>query len=507
MSAEAEVQKAESEQEAVVAETETAETEQESPALSYDEYRFRREIEEFYLPRQLVDAILELGEIPRDSVETLVGIGFLDIADYTFVSKFLSPNENQAVLNGLFTALHWVLKRHGGYLNKIEGDSMMFHYGGPTDPNIKGMNDDEKRKYIARELFYSCVEMQRVCTLFNQANDKFIYEEVDAETRAVIRKAFDIIGFMRNSLDLGEAFNAVFQIRLRIGASIGEVTVGNIGPKGAKQWDIIGLPVITAKRMESTAPIGGLRISEEMYNILEDTGVARAYFQRFQREARALFGVYGDITRDELYKPGMVQLKDKKNVEFNTFSIQVSPGLPEALSNQVELLIDKGSEGADRIIDFLMYYRGNKLLINALEELLQKKRVDLRKEDLFHVMLPSRHGKLKKTLKDPRKRKRYFDRKYSIYELMGILGKLQDSIKYSIPYDPPPSDFLGYESCFAQELDSLKRRYKLMDKNVHSNAYFYNVVFPAFFGSIETSILEFQHNLAKTKKTALQQAG
>ena len=54
MSTEAEAQKAE---------VQKAETEQEEPSLSIDEYRFRREIEEFYLPRQLVDAIIELGEI------------------------------------------------------------------------------------------------------------------------------------------------------------------------------------------------------------------------------------------------------------------------------------------------------------------------------------------------------------------------------------------------------------------------------------------------------------
>ena len=60
-----------------------------------------------------------------------------------------------------------------------------------------------------------------------------------------------------------------FQIRIRIGANIGEVMIGNFGPSGAKHWDIVGLPVINAKRMEATAPIGGLRISSEFFDILK----------------------------------------------------------------------------------------------------------------------------------------------------------------------------------------------------------------------------------------------
>ena len=107
------------------------------------ELRFRKEIEEYYLPKQLVDAIFELGEIPKYSITTQIGVAFIDIADYTYISRFLSPNENQAILNGLYAALNWVIQRHGGYLNKIEGDSLMFHYGGNIDRRVRGMSDEE----------------------------------------------------------------------------------------------------------------------------------------------------------------------------------------------------------------------------------------------------------------------------------------------------------------------------------------------------------------------------
>ena len=183
---------------------------------------FRKQIEEFYLPKQLIDAIMELGEIPKNSIETTIGIGFIDIADYTFLSKFLSPQENQVVLNGLYTAFHYVLRRHGGYLNKIEGDSMMFHFGGIIDPNVKELKPEHAVKYISKELFYTCIEMQRVCVLFNQANDKFIEQNADQRTREYLERSFSIISMLRNNLELASSINALFQIRIRIGANIGK---------------------------------------------------------------------------------------------------------------------------------------------------------------------------------------------------------------------------------------------------------------------------------------------
>ena len=48
-------------------------------------------IEEFYLPKHLVQAIYAIGRIPDHSSEGLVGVGFIDIADYTHLSRYLSP--------------------------------------------------------------------------------------------------------------------------------------------------------------------------------------------------------------------------------------------------------------------------------------------------------------------------------------------------------------------------------------------------------------------------------
>ena len=458
-----------------------------------DLQQFRREIEDFYLPKQLVDAIFELGEIPKYSIITQIGIGFIDIADYTYISKFLSPNENQAVLNGLYTALNWVIKRHGGYLNKIEGDSIMFHFGGLTDPKSKRLSQQANIEYIARELFYTCVEMQRVVSLFNQANDSFIYEDVDPEVKEALQRAFDIIGTMRNSMEMSAAFNALFQIRVRIGANVGEVTLGNFGPDGAKQWDVIGLPVIDAKRMESTSPVGGLRITEHMYRILDKAGIADAYLQRFRREAQALFSTFREITKEELYRFGIVTLADKRNVQFSTYSVQVSPGLPEAIANQVRLLLGKGEGGSDRIVEFIQYYRGNRFVIKAIEAVFRDIGINIRKDSIYEILAPSKYEKLLKSAKGNKEMAlETISRKYSLFELLDLFSLYQDKVNSLTKYPEFKPEFRDYDQFMTEQSRIVKRLFEVHQKTDRQRKYFYDVIYPLVFRSIQTSILEYQ---------------
>ena len=457
------------------------------------EAELRRQIEEYYLPKQLINAILENGEIPESSTEAQIGIGFIDIADYTYLSKFLSPKENQTVLNGLYTAFHSVLQRHGGYLNKIEGDSLMFHYGGLIDPRTKGMSHDEELRYIARELFYTCIEMQRVCVLFNQANDKFLYESATKETREALQRAFDIISSLRTNLELASSINALFQIRIRIGANIGTVTIGNFGPHGAKQWDVIGLPVIDAKRMETTAPIGGLRISEQFFNVLEETGIADTYYERFKREAEALFGYYRKIKKKDLFKYSTVVLKDKKSVTFKTYSIQVNPGLPEAIMEQVELLLDKGGQGADLILEFIQYYRGNRYVTAAIESVFMRKGIEVRKWFMLKLMYPKRYREILSEFDgNEEPAHRAIAERYTFYDLFEVLGKYQDFIKNEPVAMGPTTQYQSYDQFMGQEQKRIEATFEARKQAMFQRAHFYNVVYPLVFTSIRTSIVEYQ---------------
>lgn len=458
------------------------------------EIYFRKQIEEFYLPKQLVNAIMENGEIPGKSEESVIGIGFLDIADYTYLSKFLTPMENQIVLNGLYAAFSWVLQRRGGYLNKIEGDSLMFHFGGNIDPNVKELTPKETEDYIARELFYTCVEMQRVAFQFNEANKSFLYGNKNDDIQIQIEKAFDIISAMRNS-EFSQSINAFFQIRIRIGANIGEVTMGNFGPEGSKQWDVIGVPVIKAKRMESTAPIGGFRISEELYNVLKENGIVDDYYKRFKREAQALFGSFSNITMDELFKYNKVMLKEKKGAEFITYSIQVNPGLPEAIMKQVDLLLNRGEDGADRIVHLLQYYRGNKFVIGKIESAFKERNIQIRMGDIYNFIFPKKYEALVKAAQGNKSLvDKNLEGKYSLFDIFELLGSLQDTLKIEADFKEKPAFiFDSYEGY----MDALRKwviqENSIKEKRVYQRNYFYNYVFPMAFLSIRTSILEYQH--------------
>lgn len=458
------------------------------------EFELRRQIEEYYLPKQLVSAILEMGKIPTHSEVSKIGVAFMDIADYTYLSKFLSPNENQDVLNGLYTAFNTVLKRHGGYLNKIEGDSLMFHYGGTIDPRVRELDDEQTSRYIARELFFTCIEMQRVCSLFNQASDKFLSESASGETRAVLEKAFQIISTLRGGGELSSSINALFQIRIRIGANIGDVTIGNFGPDGAKQWDVVGLPVIDAKRMESTAPVGGLRISEEFFRILEETGIADAYHERFRKEAAALFGRYRDISKSELFQFSRVRVQDKKDARFNTYSIQVDPALPEHIADQVELLINKGRDGAARIVKMLQYYRGNRFVLAAIEDLFLRLGVKIRKEFIFKSINPKKYGLLEARLaKDPATVERYIQREFTLFELFADLGKYQDAVKREGEAEISRLErFDAYDEFLSRERDRIRQEFERKRSRMLRSAHFFNVVYPIVFSSLFGSILEYQ---------------
>jgi adenylate cyclase len=456
---------------------------------------FRKQIEEYYLPKQLIDAIMEIGEIPKNSIETMIGIGFIDIADYTFLSKFLSPKENQVVLNGLYTAFNWVLYRHGGYLNKIEGDSLMFHFGGIIDPNVKGLEELKALKYIAKELFHTCVEMQRVCILFNQANDRFIEQNADAKTKETLEQAFNIISTLRNSLELSSSINALFQIRIRVGANIGEVTIGNFGPDGAKQWDVVGLPVIVAKRMESTAPVGGLRISENFYNILEKHGVVEAYYQRFRREALALGGTFKNISREDLFKYSTVVLEDKRDAVFQTYSVQVNPGLPESISEQVHLLLDKGTDGADKILELFQYYRGNKYVVDAIEKNLAEAGVNIRKGHILELMFPKKHeAYMLKMGGDRNKVEEFIRKEYSLFTLFEKFGTYQDKVKLDRPFPGFHNNFNDFLTWFDEERNIIEARFRVKKQYALHGVYFYEIVYPLVFTSIRASLLEFQNS-------------
>jgi len=459
--------------------------------LEENELHLRRKIESYYLPSQLIQAITEIGEIPETSTESLVGIGFLDIADYTYLSKFLSAKENHIFLNGLYAAFNWVIKKHGGYLNKIEGDSIMFHYGGPIDPNIKGYDNDEALRFIAKELFYTCIELQRVCHLFNMANESVLHTIEDEDAIIPVKEAYGIINSLRNNSDLAIAMNALFQVRIRVGASLGEVIIGNFGPQGARQWDVIGVPVIDAKRMESSAPAGGLRISERYYQILKETGALDTYYRRFQREAAIMNSDYKDIAFDDVFQFSPVQIKGKKVSHYETYSVQVNPSLPEDTVKQLKFLLSKGTYGVERIIEILQYYRGNSYVIHRVERLFKQMNIRIRKDKMLKLLQPDLYNQEIRKGDKAESAEKKVAQKYSLFDLMIILGKLQDGLRFRNEEDKE-SLFVSYESYMEQKETQAMSWFDNNKSPTYKTYYYYNVIYPLFFEHLKSSMLEYQ---------------
>ncbi len=446
-------------------------------------------IRDFYTPRSLVRAICDIGRIPPHSLESHVGVGFIDIADYTYLSKFLSPKENQILLNGLYTAFQIVLERHGGYMNKIEGDSMMFQFDDVLDRRLRTLDKEERLSLIARELFFTCVEMQRICILFNHADGRFIDASAPEEAHAALSEAFDIINSLRSKNDLSSTLFAFFQIRIRIGANIGEVTIGNFGPYGSKHWDVIGLPVINAKRMESTAPVGGLRISAEFYDILERNGIADDYLAQFKAEASAQGSVYRYISKDELFNYREVTVREKHGARYPTYSVQVYPTLPESICRQTQELLLHGEGGAKRIVEFVRYYRGNHYVIDRLEALFEKKGVVIRKRELLELV----HPKLARVTvgkKAP-----------SLFTLLGYLDRYLDYVQ-SRPAEETAASGESYDSFISSLVKDAKSRHESRKKLAVQKSWLFEVVIPVVYSALEASIREYQ----KTNETAAQDA-
>ena len=453
----------------------------------------RAQIEKFFLPRQLVDAIIEVGGIPRESEEAEVGIGFIDIANYTFLSKFLTPKENQEVLNGLYTAFNFVLRRHGGYLNKIEGDSLMFHYGGPLDSIVRSSDNlNQIRWHISRRLFYTCVEMQRVSLHFNNADSRFLDDAASEVDRDALERAFAIIHRLRSDDAVADPLTAMFQIRIRIGANLGKVTIGSFGPEGARQWDVIGIPVIDAKRMETTAPVGGLRISRQYFELLDKQGIADEYLERFRREARAHGGRFRHITKEDLFSIRPVVIRAKRGAVYETCSIQVNPELPEQIAHQTKVLLDYDRFGAQRIVEFIQSYRGNKFVIYAIEEMLVDAGVRLRRLEMYELMYPKNAERLIERKGSRQAAEAFLGENYSLFDMMTKLGTYQDLVNRTVAEEAHPLPFSSYEQYVENGNGRYKTYYQRKKEEITHRSYFHDVVFPAVFLSIMASILDYQ---------------
>lgn len=83
-----------------------------------------------YLDREVAEYILSEG-FAEEGVEVEVSILFCDVVDFTAFASTSNAREVVACLNQLFETAVPILARHGGHVDKFEGDGLMAVFGAP----------------------------------------------------------------------------------------------------------------------------------------------------------------------------------------------------------------------------------------------------------------------------------------------------------------------------------------------------------------------------------------
>ena len=151
-----------------------------------------------YLDKEIAEYILSEG-FSEQGIERDVSILFCDVEDFTRFASRASATEVVARLNELFEIVVPVVARHGGHVDKFEGDGLMAVFGAP-EPHP---------------------------------------DHADRAVRAAVEMAARVNG------GGGDGF------RIRVGVNTGRVVAGNIGGGGRLNFSVIGDPVNVAARTQS----------------------------------------------------------------------------------------------------------------------------------------------------------------------------------------------------------------------------------------------------------------
>lgn len=171
------------------------------------------------LPEVIAARLKTSTDIIADSSDE-VTVLFADLAGFTSASAGLPPEKVVSMLDGVFTAFDGLVERHELEKIKTIGDGYMVAGGIP-----QACPDHAER--------VAALALDMLSTLH--------------ETPEVV--------------DLG--------LDVRIGIASGPVVAGVIGKKKFT-YDLWGDTVNTASRMEAYAPVGGIQVTEQTYQLLKD---------------------------------------------------------------------------------------------------------------------------------------------------------------------------------------------------------------------------------------------
>ena len=178
---------------------------------------------ESYFPPSVVEKILADPTIISRGQRKELTILFSDIKDFTAHSSSYSPDRIRAFLNDYFEAMVEVVFTYKGTVDKYIGDGMMVFFGDP-----------EPTPDHALRSVQAAIEMQKKA---GELNEKLAGEDG-------------------------------FPVHIRIGINTGEVVVGDMGSSRRLSYTVLGSAVNLAKRLESSAPVDGILISQRTNDLV-----------------------------------------------------------------------------------------------------------------------------------------------------------------------------------------------------------------------------------------------
>jgi len=182
-----------------------------------------------YLSPQVYDSIFKgKTTVQLQTYRKKLTVFFSDIKGFTELTDTMESEALTALLNSYLDEMSSIALKHGGTIDKFIGDAIMVFFG---DPESRG----EKQDALA------CVQM-------------------------AIEMRESIKSLRRKWRDQG----VTKPLHIRVGINSGHCTVGNFGSDARMDYTIIGGQVNLASRLESSAGVDQILISEDTYTLIRD---------------------------------------------------------------------------------------------------------------------------------------------------------------------------------------------------------------------------------------------
>ena len=169
-----------------------------------------------YLAPHVINRMLSSNKLPELGGETRnVTVFFSDIEGFSLIAEKMSPDNLMELMNEYLSAMTDVIERHGGYVDKYIGDSIVAVFGAPAD-------DPDHAANAARAALDCCTQLTEL-----------------------------------------NASSALFQeckLAQRIGINSGEALVGNFGSRRRFNYSVMSDAVNLASRLEGANKFYGTTI-------------------------------------------------------------------------------------------------------------------------------------------------------------------------------------------------------------------------------------------------------